>query len=256
MSWLIKWEDVNRTDENTQNQQRKIQSKKQSFYANQYNTVDTKSVHLEKTEKLEEAETVSLLSLNARILDSKVVIYKRNWCYLKSINKPKLEINRSLLLEVKKIKDLQNEHITRFIGICLHPNRQFIFTEYCQKGSLQDILENKEIELETSFKHHLMHDIIKGMLFIHGSDIKCHGNLTSANCVVDSRFTLKITDFGVPSLYTTTYASEEIFYKKMLWKAPELHSTSYSLVNSVSNPNSEGLSQMFCCIHVSHRRFL
>lgn len=250
MSWLIKWEDVNRTEENTQtNQQRKISNKKQGKFEpaslNQLtltNTMDTKSVQLvEQSDKLEEVETVSLLSLDARMPDSKVVKYKRNWCYLKSINKSKLEINRSLLLEVKKIKDLQNEHITRFIGICLHPSRQFIFTEYCQKGSLQDILENKEIELETSFKHHLMHDIIKGMLFIHGSEIKCHGNLTSANCVVDSRFTLKITDFGVPSLYTTTYASEEAFYKKMLWKAPELHSTSYTLVNSASNSSAEGL---------------
>jgi hypothetical protein len=35
------------------------------------------------------------------------------------------------------MKDLQNDHITRFIGICLDPNRQFIFMEYCQKGSLQ-----------------------------------------------------------------------------------------------------------------------
>ena len=85
-----------------------------------------------------------------------------------------------------------------------------------------------------------MHDIIKGMLFIHGSEIKCHGNLTSANCVVDSRFTLKITDFGVPSLYSTVYASEEMFYKKMLWRAPELHSTSYTIVNSVSYSNTDG----------------
>ena len=45
---------------------------------------------------------------------------------------------------------------------------------------LKDILENQTIELETSFKHHLMHDIIKGMLFLHGTELKFHGNLTSA----------------------------------------------------------------------------
>jgi hypothetical protein len=58
-----------------------------------------------------------------------------------------------------------------------------------------------------------MHDIIKGMLFIHNSEIKCHGNLTSANCVVDSRFTLKITDFGLTMLQTHVYETEEEFYK-------------------------------------------
>ena len=50
------------------------------------------------------------------------------------------------------------------------------------------------------------------MLFIHSSDIKCHGNLTSSNCVVDSRFTLKITDF-FPMLNCPYYESEDIYYK-------------------------------------------
>lgn len=39
------------------------------------------------------------------------------------------------------------------------------------------------------------------MHFIHNSDIGSHGYLRSSNCVVDSRFVLKITDFGLPSFY-------------------------------------------------------
>ena len=38
------------------------------------------------------------------------------------------------------------------------------------------------------------------MAFIHSSEIRIHGNLKSSNCVVDSRFVLKITDFGLHSL--------------------------------------------------------
>ena len=75
------------------------------------------------------------------------------------------------------------------------------------------------------------------MLFIHGSEIKCHGNLTSANCVVDSRFTLKITDFGIPLLQSVvTQDSEETFYKKQLWRAPELQS-SYGNVSQYTSPS-------------------
>ena len=40
----------------------------------------------------------------------------------------------------------------------------------------------------------------QGMAYIHSSEIKSHGNLKSTNCVVDSRFVLKITDFGLHSL--------------------------------------------------------
>ncbi len=53
------------------------------------------------------------------------------------------------------------------------------------------------------------------MLFIHSSDIRAHGNLTSTNCVVDSRFTLKITDFGFPMLRSRTHEADEAFYKSM-----------------------------------------
>lgn len=98
------------------------------------------------------------------------------------------------------MKDLQHNHIVRFIGACLDVPHCCLITEYCPKGSLQDILENDEIKLDWMFRYSLMHDIIKGMTYLHSSEIRSHGNLKSSNCVVDSRFVLKITDFGLHSL--------------------------------------------------------
>lgn len=37
------------------------------------------------------------------------------------------------------------------------------------------------------------------MNYLHNSYIGSHGNLKSSNCVVDSRFVLKITDYGLAS---------------------------------------------------------
>ena len=42
--------------------------------------------------------------------------------------------------------------------------------------------------------------VLQGMAYLHSSDIRSHGNLKSSNCVVDSRFVLKITDFGLHDL--------------------------------------------------------
>ena len=36
----------------------------------------------------------------------------------------------------------------------------------------------------------MINDIVRGMAFLHSSEIKFHGNLKSTNCVVDSRYTV------------------------------------------------------------------
>lgn len=35
------------------------------------------------------------------------------------------------------MRDVQNEHLTRFIGACTDPPNICILTEYCPRGSLQ-----------------------------------------------------------------------------------------------------------------------
>lgn len=59
------------------------------------------------------------------------------------------------------MKDLHHDHLARFYGACLDPPHCCFLTEYCPKGSLQDILENEQIKLDWMFRYSLMHDIVK-----------------------------------------------------------------------------------------------
>ena len=63
------------------------------------------------------------------------------------------------------------------------------------------------------------------MAFIHNSELRFHGNLKSSNCVVDSRFVLKLTDFGLQSLRVNDIVDVE---EHAYWKS-ESRSTSFRL---------------------------
>ena len=102
-----------------------------------------------------------------------------------------------MLIELKHIKELQHDNLVRFYGACLDPIYPVLVTEYCPRGSLQDILEEEEMRIDWNFKQSLIMDILKGLSYLHHGAIMCHGNMKSSNCVVDSRFVLKLTDFGL-----------------------------------------------------------
>uniref|UniRef100_A0AAQ4QLT8 Guanylate cyclase n=1 Tax=Gasterosteus aculeatus aculeatus TaxID=481459 RepID=A0AAQ4QLT8_GASAC len=167
---------------------------------------------------------------------SRLTLSQGNLVAIKHVNKKRIELTRQVLLELKHMRDVQFNHLTRFIGACIDPPNICIVTEYCPRGSLQDILENESINLDWMFRYSLINDIVKGMNYLHNSYIGCHGNLKSSNCVVDSRFVLKITDYGLASFRSScenddTHALYQwppvmphpfLCFSEKLWTAPEL----------------------------------
>ena len=57
------------------------------------------------------------------------------------------------------MKDMNHENINTFIGLSVHNSDVYILSQYCSKGSLQDILENDDINLDKMFKMSLINDI-------------------------------------------------------------------------------------------------
>uniref|UniRef100_A0AAR2K879 Guanylate cyclase n=1 Tax=Pygocentrus nattereri TaxID=42514 RepID=A0AAR2K879_PYGNA len=154
---------------------------------------------------------------------AKTAYFKGNIVAIKYVNRKRFELTRKVLFELKHMRDVQNDHLTRFIGACIEPANVCIVTEYCPRGSLQDILENESITLDWMFKYSLINDIVKGMAFLHNSVIVSHGNLKSSNCVVDNRFVLKITDYGLSSFRTESDPEDaHSYYARKLWMSPEL----------------------------------
>lgn len=140
------------------------------------------------------------------------------------------DIPRASKIEMKKIKEIRHDNINQFIGACIKhdSNTIYIVTDYCAKGSLEDILDNSDVKLDNMFVSSLVFDLLAGLNYLHHSELKFHGNLKSSNCLVTSRWVLKITDFGLHNFRARASSSpvrenmRHTHYRNQLWKAPEL----------------------------------
>jgi len=55
--------------------------------------------------------------------------------------------------------------------------------------------------------------LLQGMLYIHHSKLGFHGRLKSSNCVVDNRWMLKVTDYGLTRFLHIPFNDEQQFHR-------------------------------------------
>ncbi|XP_071995528.1 atrial natriuretic peptide receptor 1-like [Engystomops pustulosus] len=115
---------------------------------------------------------------------------------IKKIPKKTFTLSKTVRREVKQIRDLDHPNICKFIGGCIEVPNVAIITEYCPKGSLNDVLLNEDVPLNWGFRFSFATDIAHGMAYLHQHKMY-HSRLKSTNCVIDDRWVCKITDYGL-----------------------------------------------------------
>ncbi|CAC5423157.1 Guanylate cyclase soluble subunit beta-2,Guanylyl cyclase GC-E,Retinal guanylyl cyclase 1,Soluble guanylate cyclase gcy-31,Receptor-type guanylate cyclase gcy-28,Soluble guanylate cyclase gcy-35,Receptor-type guanylate cyclase gcy-4,Guanylate cyclase soluble subunit alpha-1,Receptor-type guanylate cyclase gcy-21,Retinal guanylyl cyclase 2,Heat-stable enterotoxin receptor,Soluble guanylate cyclase 88E,Guanylate cyclase soluble subunit beta-1,Receptor-type guanylate cyclase gcy-13,Receptor-type guanylate cyc len=121
-----------------------------------------------------------------------------------------------------------NDHTAKYKGQIVYVKRlkkQRIKSDrQLLKEMKMDIIENDDIKLDTMFKLSIAIDICRGLEYLNKSELKYHGNMKSTNCVVDSRWTCKLSDFGPRTIYkslideTGSWRTEA---ESLFWTAPE-----------------------------------
>ncbi|CAH1788809.1 unnamed protein product [Owenia fusiformis] len=144
-------------------------------------------------------------------------LYKGATVAIKRLLSENVILNEKYMSEMKQIYDLSHNNIAKIIGVCVDGKDKCILTEYCAKGSLQDVLWNEDLKLDSTFKFSLMLDVIEGLRYLQNSFRKCHGNLKSSNCLVDTRFVVKLSDFGL----VDWRKKQEVKNEDILYKSPE-----------------------------------
>uniref|UniRef100_A0A0N4TPP8 guanylate cyclase n=1 Tax=Brugia pahangi TaxID=6280 RepID=A0A0N4TPP8_BRUPA len=132
-----------------------------------------------------------------------------------------------------QMKQLVHDNINQFVGICLDKRTEFYaIWNHCFRGTLADLMffnattsaKNKlssdnEIgpAFQENFKRAFVRDIIRGLEFLHSSTIGYHGSLTPSQCLIDSRWILKLSGFGLSKLLYKWRIKGSISAKNGMW---------------------------------------
>ncbi|XP_054431566.1 retinal guanylyl cyclase 1 [Pteronotus mesoamericanus] len=165
--------------------------------------------------------------------NSNIGLYEGDWVWLKKFpGDQHTAIRPATKAAFSKLRELRHENVALYLGLFLAGGADSaagpgegtlaVVSEHCARGSLHDLLAQRDIKLDWMFKSSLLLDLIKGMRYLHHRGV-AHGRLKSRNCVVDGRFVLKVTDHGHGRLLEAQRVfPEPPSAEDQLWTAPEL----------------------------------
>ncbi|KAK0415356.1 hypothetical protein QR680_011905 [Steinernema hermaphroditum] len=132
----------------------------------------------------------------------------------------RLNLDKNDHADMRKLRSLDHSNLNKFLGLCLDAEDCMYMSiwKYCSRRSLQDVFLRESITMDSFVMCSLMRDILQGLNYIHNSFLEYHGHLTSSNCLVDDRWQVKLSDYGLEGLRK----ADRLPPKKLLWRAPEL----------------------------------
>ncbi|VDM25887.1 unnamed protein product [Toxocara canis] len=158
--------------------------------------------HLEKTEASKSKRSVQSTNISMsgqttfeRINETATLsfyyLYQEPVVAKKHSARPRIEKKEAA--ELRMLSQMVHDNLNKFIGLCINGPQYMSVWKFCSRGS------------------------IKGLYAIHRSSIGCHGHLTSSVCLVDERWQVKISNFGLDFIK----AAEQRPNTTLLWTAPE-----------------------------------
>lgn len=144
--------------------------------------------------------------------------------------------DKKVLLDLRTMIGVSHDNLNHFVGICNEPINVCILMMYEPRGNLQNIIADKDFGLSSNFKVSFMLDVACGMWYIHQSPLGFHGSLTSARCIVDSRWVCKLTGHGLKHIKETYgHKHQPSTPAQLLWTAPELLQSRYEKLVSITD---------------------
>ncbi|XP_062991367.1 serine/threonine-protein kinase PLK4 isoform X2 [Elgaria multicarinata webbii] len=98
--------------------------------------------------------------------------------------------------EVKIHCQLKHPSVLELFNYFEDSNYVYLILEMCHNGEMSRYLKNRKNRFSEEEVQHFMHQIIKGMLYLHSHGI-LHRDLTLSNLLLTNNMNIKIADFGL-----------------------------------------------------------
>uniref|UniRef100_A0A914C6E2 guanylate cyclase n=1 Tax=Acrobeloides nanus TaxID=290746 RepID=A0A914C6E2_9BILA len=108
----------------------------------------------------------------------------------------------TLVKPKEKMRQIDHENLNRFVGLSFDGPMFLSVWKFCSRGSLKDIIEKGNLNLDAFFMTTIIRDICEGLSYIHNSPVlQQHGYLTSESCLVDERWQVKLNYYGLKKVH-------------------------------------------------------
>jgi serine/threonine protein kinase len=115
---------------------------------------------------------------------------------------------------------VRHPNITLFLGACIKQPKLCIVLEYCENGSLWNVLHFTNTELPWKIRKKFALDISKGVNYLHSfTPPIIHRDIKSLNVLLDHKMTCKLTDFGWARIKEAEMTGKIGTFQ---WMAPEV----------------------------------
>ncbi len=135
------------------------------------------------------------------------------------------ESRASFVDEMRVMSSLRHPNVVLFMAACTRPPKLCIVMEFMALGSLYDLLHNELVpDIPLGLRAKLAYQAAKGMHFLHSSGI-VHRDLKSLNLLLDNKWNLKVSDFGLTRFKQGPAGAHSANHNEMgsiLWTAPEI----------------------------------
>jgi len=129
-------------------------------------------------------------------------------------------LKQDFIEEMRQLSKLRHPCIVTVMGAVMSSREDpLLVMEYLDHGSLYDLLHNETMRFEGEIILPILRDVAQGLRFLHTAQPQIiHGDLKSANILVDSEFRAKVADFG----FSAKKAMNNSVSGTPYWMAPEL----------------------------------